>query len=73
MLSALDGVQYLRSDGTNSMLCSGLDNRCMSLNVFSNVVIEITLQHQKHLYPLSVRISQDSPVDVILGRQTIKR
>ena len=73
MLSALDGVQYLRSDGTNSTVCSGLDNRCMSLNVFLDVVIEITLQHQKHLYPLSVRISQDSPVDVILGRETIKR
>ena len=73
MLSALDGVQYLRSDGTNSTVCSGLDNRCMSLNVFLDVVIEITLQDQKHLYPLSVRISQDSPVDVILGRETIKR
>lgn len=73
ILSALDGVQYLRSDGTNSTVCSGLDNRCMSLSVFLDVVIEITLQHQKHLYPLSVRISQDSPVDVILGRETIKR
>lgn len=73
MLSALNGVEYLRSDSAEFTVCSGLDNKCVSLNVFLDVVIEITIQRQKHYYPLSVRISQDSPIDVILGRETIKR
>ena len=54
-------------------MCSGLDNKCISLSVFLDVVMEITLQQQKHYYPLSVRISQDSPIDIIVGRETIKR
>ena len=73
ILTALNGVHYLRSDSSESTVCSGLDNKCISLSVFLDVVMEITIQRHKHYYPLSVRISQDSPIDVILGRETIKR
>jgi hypothetical protein len=69
MLSALNGVHYLRSDNAESRVCSGLDNKCISLSVFLDVVMEVT---QKHYYPLAVRIFQDSPIDMIVGRETIK-
>jgi hypothetical protein len=41
--------------------------------MFLDVVMEITLHNQKHYYPLAVRISQNSLVDMIVGRETIKR
>ena len=72
-LSALNGVHYLRSDGSLSTVCSGLDNKCVSLSVYLDVVMEITIQRQRHYYTLSVRVSHDSPIDIILGRETIKR
>ena len=72
VLRELGGAHHLRSCEQPILVCSGLDNTCISSNVILDVDVTFTIQKLPHTIHLHVRISEDSPVDLIIGRETIR-
>ena len=73
VLQELGGAHHLRSSDTPILVCSGLDNTCISSNVILDVDVTFIIQKMPHTIQLCVRISDNSPVDLIIGRDTIRK
>ena len=72
VLRDLGGAHHLRSSNNPILVCSGLDNTCISSNVILDVDVTFMIGGLPRTMKLHVRISEDSPVDLIIGRDTIR-
>ena len=72
VLRGLGGAHLLRTGDSPILICSGLDNNCISSNVILDVDVTFKMLKLPHTIPLHVRISDDSPMDLIFGRDTIR-
>ena len=68
-------ISYVCSTKSHFSVCSGLDNTCYSsnkmLDLYITYVNEISKQNNTIL--LTAFISENSPIDLIIGRSTIKK
>ena len=69
-LTQLRGTHMLRRANDTILVCSGLDNKCLQSNVMLDITLEFDVNHNTYAIDISVRISNDSPLDCILGIDT---
>ena len=73
VLNALNGSKYLRTADTPLIMCSGLNNECLSSIEVLDIVVTFTANKIVQVFNLVVRISEESPIDLIIGRSTMKQ
>jgi hypothetical protein len=75
VVRTLEAEQYIYTSKANLSVCSGLDNTCYSSNKLLDVYITYENEHNKlkHTILITVFISENSPIDLIIGRATIKK
>ena len=73
VLNALNGSKYLRTADTPLMMCSGLNNECLSSTQVLGIVVNFTAKDIVQVLNLVVQISEESPIDLIIGRATMKQ
>ena len=72
-LTKLGGTHHLRATDEEILVCSGLDNTCTHSAVVLDITVEFTAGGITHQIPMSVRISENSPLGLIIGINTIKK
>lgn len=72
-LLALKGQPYIRKTDTPLRVCSGLDNACVDSFDVIDIQLSFLRNNIKYTMILQMRISGKSEVDVILGRDTIRK
>ena len=73
ILTQLRATHMLRKTNDTILVCSGLDNTCLESNVMLDVTLEFDINHNTYAIDISVRITNDSPLDCILGIDTLKK
>ena len=64
--------KYLRTADTPLMMWSGLNYECLSSTQVLDIVVTFTANDVVQVFNLVVRISEESPIDLIIGRLTMK-
>ena len=69
--------QTLNLSSSNTQVlrvCSGLDNRCISLHQSVDLLFSLSVNSNKETsFPISPFVLKDSPIDLIIGRKTIQK
>ena len=73
VLNALNGSKYLRTADTPLIMCSGLNYECLSSTEVLDIVVTFTANKIVQAFNLVVCISEESPIDLIIGRSTMKQ
>ena len=55
------------------LVCSGLDNTCLELNVMLDITVEFNTDYKTYAIDIPVRISNESPLGCIIGIDSIKQ
>ena len=72
-LTQLKGSHRLRAADEDMLVCSGLDNTCLELNVMLDITVEFDTDNITYAIDIPVRISNDSPLGCIIGIDSIKQ
>ena len=72
VLRGLGGAHFLRSSDQPILVCSGLDNTCVSSNVILDIDVTFVVGKEKHTIQLHVRINENSPLELVIGRDSIR-
>jgi transposase InsO family protein len=66
---------FIQLDNSNKKICSGLDNSCsLSLGSLTASVMFINeLNNKSEILILILKVLKNSPIDLIIGRESIKR
>ena len=73
LLRKLNGSDSVRRTDYPIRVCSGLDNHCIDSLDVVDILISFEAKNKNHLIPLTCRISQRGAIDLIIGRETIKK
>ena len=73
VLRGLGGAHFLRSSDQPILVCSGLDNTCVSSNVILDIDVTFVVGTEKHTIQLHVRINENSPLELVIGRDSIRK
>ena len=72
VLRGLGGAHFLRSSDQPILVCSGLDNTCVSSNVILDIDVTFVVGTAEHTIQLHVRINENSPLELVIGRDSIR-
>ena len=73
VLNALNGSKYLRTADSPLLVCSSLNNECLSSTEVFDTVVAFTANDIVKVLILVVRISEESSINLIFGRSTMKQ
>ena len=72
LLQQLNGSDRLRKADQPIQVCSGLDNHCIDSSEVIDIWVSFNENNIKHSFALTCRISLTGPIDLIIGRDSIK-
>ena len=73
LLNKINGSDSIRKTDHPIRVCSGLDNHCIDSLEVVDIMISFKVKNKNQLIPLTCRISKTGPVDLIIGRESIKK
>jgi hypothetical protein len=75
IVTLLNASSYIYHSKTDISVCSGLDSTCYKSNELLDLVISYDdeINNKKHSIFITSFISRNSPIDLIIGRATIKK
>ena len=63
----------LRQADDDMLVCSGLDNTCLEMNVMLDISVEFESDNITYSIDIPVRISNESPLGCIIGIDSIMK
>ena len=63
----------LRAADDNMLVCSGLNNDCLEMNVMLDITVEFDSDNTTYSIDIPVRISEESPLGCIIGIDSLKQ
>ena len=73
LLKRIKGSDCLYKTDQPIRVCSGLDNHCIDSSDVVDVLVSFKVKNKYFSIPLTCRISLSGPVDLIIGRDSIKK
>jgi hypothetical protein len=75
LITELEAEKYVYRSKRHFSVCSGLDNICYDSNKLINLIITYKNEqtHKPHSIFLTAFVAQNSPIDLIIGRSSIKK
>ena len=72
-LTQIKGSHMLRQADDDMLVCSGLDNTCLEMNVMLDITVEFKSDNITYTIDIPVRISDESPLGCIIGIDSIMK